>query len=178
MNDPSLLAEAVAALARRHSWAELGRKLGCSEAMVRAVGSGARRPGPQLEAKLLAIYQIGSSPSPAGPSPTPSDPVSSTTAVNAKATASATVRRLERELDRLDADPTSTSRERTSVAGQLTGATRLLAKLSGSLDVTKGQILRSPHWEAMTTALAEALAPWPDATDAAARALRKLEGDT
>jgi hypothetical protein len=112
----------------------------------------------------------------ADPGPT-SEPATIPPAADAKATASATVRRLERELDRLDGDALATARERASVASSLTSATRLLAKLSGALDVTKSQILRSPVWESMTVAIVESLAPWPDASIAVAKALRKLEGD-
>jgi hypothetical protein len=112
----------------------------------------------------------------ADPGPT-SEPAFALPAADAKATASATVRRLERELDRLDGDVLATARERASVASSLTSATRLLAKLSGALDVTKSQILRSPVWESMTVAIVESLAPWPDASIAVAKALRKLEGD-
>jgi hypothetical protein len=95
---------------------------------------------------------------------------------DAKATAEATVRRLEQQLDRLATLGTASARECASVASSLTSATRLLARLSGALDITKSQIERSPHWAGMMATIADALAPYPDAAAAVAKALRASEG--
>jgi hypothetical protein len=87
-----------------------------------------------------------------------------------------TVRRLRRELDRLDDDPEATSRERASVSTALTSATRLLARLSGALEISQSQILRSPHWQAIQQTIVDALRPWPESLAAAHKALQAFGG--
>jgi hypothetical protein len=95
--------------------------------------------------------------------------------LDSRAEAQATVRRLRRELERLDADPKATARERANVAGALTSATRLLAKVDGSAELTVSQVLRSPHWRRVVTVLTDTLRAFPGANEAVGAALRRLE---
>ncbi|MGH7439124.1 MAG: hypothetical protein ACRENE_25835 [Polyangiaceae bacterium] len=95
-------------------------------------------------------------------------------AADSRRVAAETVERLRRQLERLDGDPAATPRERAQVATALTSATRLLAKVSGALDVSPRQIVSSPHWRAIVAALVEALAPYPEAAEAAAKAIATI----
>jgi hypothetical protein len=97
-------------------------------------------------------------------------------AESAETVARDTVRRLRLELDRLDADPEATSRERASVSTALTSATRLLARLSGGLEITMSQILRSPHWQTILATLVSALRGNVEALEAVDRAFKALGG--
>lgn len=87
-----------------------------------------------------------------------------------------TIRRLRQELERLQGDKVATSKERTQISSALTQATRLLAKLTGSLEVSQSQILRSPHWRKLIETMVEAVRPFPGACAAVGEALRGLDG--
>lgn len=87
-----------------------------------------------------------------------------------------TIRRLRLELQRLEGDKLSTAKERTQLSSALTQATRLLARLTGSLEISQSQILRSPHWRKLLEGLGAALRPVPGACAAAAEYFRGLDG--
>jgi hypothetical protein len=86
-----------------------------------------------------------------------------------------TVRELVAELRqdraRLRSDPSATGRDRASVASALASATRLLAKVDGSAEITTPMILRSRQWREVMVLVAETLRPWPDALAALETAL-------
>jgi hypothetical protein len=107
------------------------------------------------------------------PASRPGDPIGDEAA---EAVARDTVNRLRRELDRLDVDTDATSRERASVSTALTSATRLLARLSGALEISQSQILRSPHWQAIQQAVVGALRGNVEALAAVDTALRAFGG--
>jgi hypothetical protein len=86
-----------------------------------------------------------------------------------------TVRRLGRELDRLDGDKGATARERAAVSTSLTSATRLLARLSGQLEVTHSAIVRSTAWGRILRTFDEVFSRHPEATKALAEFARALE---
>lgn len=90
--------------------------------------------------------------------------------------ASEAVDELLDELRRLKRDPTVTATERARVATALTGALRLHARLTGSLEITKGMILRSPHWVEIAETIIAVVAPHPEVATAMAAALDALEG--
>jgi hypothetical protein len=180
----------------------MGRRLECSEASVRAIASGLRVPSRHLRKALQDVYSIApgdfdwkgaarahaepgklrtSKPkAPAVPSLGPTLEASTATldTTDAKAVTESLVARLTKELDRMDSDPAATPRERASVSSSLTSATRLLARLSGALDVTPSQIMRSPHWRPIVAALVSAVAPFEGASAAVAKALRSFEGES
>jgi hypothetical protein len=169
--------------------------------MVRATASGARVPSRHLRKALLEIYAVAPADFDASGPPPARAPTSRASAsrpdasavpnrgavpaapgaldtTDAKAVTEALVARLTKELDRLDSDPEATPRERASVSSSLTSATRLLARLSGALDVTPSQIMRSPHWRPLLAAMVAALAPFEGAAAALAKALRQVEGES
>lgn len=184
----------AAALCKRVGPSAIARKVALTEAAVRLHATGASTPRPAARKRYAKAYGVPlgdwddftaprsppRSPPPASESPPPSAPEpSDPTAVDDEALAVCrdTVARLRRELDRLDADPAGTARERASVSTALVSATRLLARLSGALEVTPtpSSILRSAHWSAVKVALLEALTPIPGALEAMAKALEALE---
>lgn len=61
-----------------------------------------------------------------------------------------------------------------NVANAITASSRLLAKLTGQIDVSETMLLRSMGWARIKTALVEAVRPYPDATRALAEAIEKL----
>jgi hypothetical protein len=60
--------------------------------------------------------------------------------------------------------------EVTKVTREVTSATKVLARLDGSLEVTQGQIRRSPYWRALMLKIEKAIEPFPDAVRAFAKA--------
>jgi transcriptional regulator with XRE-family HTH domain len=171
----------------RHGAAAIARRVGASASAVRAWSKGERRPGPGRREMLAEAYGIEAGSwlrrSTAGKQPTKvvetvAAPFPATDGAESDAltVCRATVARLERELDRLGADPAATARERSSVASALTASTRLLARLTGSIEITPSMILRSPHWLALRTTLMDAIEPVPGALEAWVKALEGLEG--
>jgi transcriptional regulator with XRE-family HTH domain len=200
-------AEAFALLARRFGAAEVARQLKRTPGAVSNWAAGRRAPTAAVRRAIAKRYAVDPSlwdtprppnaaatlrqPAPAVPSRKPVDPRKARRAAThapaqpeeaggeeaAESVARDTVRRLRRELDRLDSDPEATSRERASVSTALTSATRLLARLSGALELSPSQILRSQAWRTIVVALVDALRPIPGACDAAAKCLGTFGGD-
>jgi hypothetical protein len=178
---------ALAALVRRHGPADLARKLRTTARSVERWADGSRSPstsartrikrllkGAQTHAARPARARTSSAPGPAvSPASTAAAPVP---AEDALAVSLDTLRRLRRELDRLEVDPHATSRERAAVTSSLTAATRLHARLTGVLELSESAILRAPRWRAIEQVLVAALTPYPEARDAAAKALRGMAG--
>jgi hypothetical protein len=58
-----------------------------------------------------------------------------------------------------------------SLANAITSAARLLARLSGQLEITEAQIVRSAPWRKLKGLLDQALAPYPEAARSVVRAI-------
>ena len=61
------------------------------------------------------------------------------------------------------------------VATAITSATRLLARLAGSMEITESQIARSEVFRRLTRRCWDALRPYPDACEALTSALEAHE---
>jgi transcriptional regulator with XRE-family HTH domain len=85
-----------------------------------------------------------------------------------RANAVATLKKLRALLD--DVDPRSVP----PVAQAITASSRLLAKLTGQIDVSETMLLRSMGWARIKTALVEAVKPYPEAARALAEAIEKI----
>src|ERR1700722_15814495 len=72
---------------------------------------------------------------------------------NPKAIAAATVDQLRETLHQLSQIDGAQPREISSVATALTAATRLLARLDGTFEITPTMLVRSPAWEEISTAI-------------------------
>lgn len=94
---------------------------------------------------------------------------------NPKAIAAATVDQLRETLKQLSDTDGAQPREISAVATALTAATRLLARLDGTLEITPTMLVRSPAWEELSTGISEALRPWPDAAAAVVEVLSRAE---
>jgi hypothetical protein len=181
---------ALAALVRRHGPADLARKLRTTARSVERWADGSRSPSTSARTRIKRLLK-GAETRAARPARTRKSPQPAPTASPAAVSAAApvpvpaedalavsldTLRRLRRELDRLELDPHATSRERAAVTSSLTAATRLHARLTGVLELSESAILRAPRWRAIEQVLVAALTPYPEALDAAAKALRGMAG--
>lgn len=175
--------DAVAALARRHGFTEIAKRVGVTEGAIRAWASGKSKPLAKARLKLERVFDVvpawfdeDGAGAPAAPpvAVAPSAPVPSLE-VDALEQAQSNVRQLRTEVERLVADPSATPRERAGASAALTQATRLLGRLSGATEITVSQILRSAAWRGMITALIDGLRPIPGACEAAGKVLRELE---
>jgi transcriptional regulator with XRE-family HTH domain len=180
---------ALAALVRRHGATELAKKLGTTARTVERWADGSRSPLPRALSRIKRLLAKGAPTPDAGATPPgrarsqadggeggPEAPGGAPVAYDALGVSEDTLRRLRRELDRLEADPLATSRERAAVTSSLTQATRLHARLTGVLELSESAILRAPRWRAIEQVLVAALTPFPEALDAAAKALRAMGG--
>jgi hypothetical protein len=95
-----------------------------------------------------------------------------------RAVAAANVKRLRSLLARLDTDKNATMRERASISTSLNAATAMLAKLSGAIEITPSQVMRSPAWARVKTRFVDVLRAWPDALEAVGKALLELVGES
>lgn len=68
-------------------------------------------------------------------------------------------------------------REIAALYGQYTNALRHLARLSGSLDITESQVVRSAPFTRVMTVLLDTLRPWPEACKALAGAMSQFNGE-
>jgi transcriptional regulator with XRE-family HTH domain len=168
----------VAAAAKRSSVSDVARRLSVNEKSVRKWLAGESEPREKARAIIRAA--LGARPSkPVEKGDTaPSLPLSRPPDEGAKgevtdhddprANAVATLRYLRELLE-------DVPKERAhSIANAITACSRLLAKLTGQIDVSETMLLRSMGWARIKTALVEAVRPYPDATRALAEAIEKL----
>jgi hypothetical protein len=85
------------------------------------------------------------------------------------------VRQLERELAAAKGNEAYTPKERAALATATTGALRLLARLSGSLEVTQTAITRSAAWSRIMRAFEAVFSRHPECAQACAEFARALE---
>lgn len=184
-------AKTLRAICGRATIAAVATKAGVQESAIRHVLRGRRTPSRKFRTALGSAYGIAldawspsAAPEPGRQASAPAPlargangatvPQGEPTApdLDAKATCTDTIRRLALELERLDSAPDATSRDRAAVASSLTAATRLLARLSGQLEVTQVQIVRSAPWRHLMDLLDEVLAHHPKAASEWAAKLR------
>ncbi len=194
--------QAFAVVVRRIGGPAIAARLGVTRGAVHNWATARKMPTPTARRAIATHYGIatelweaqatagaGAEPKPAraAPAKAPPRPAAAEKPRSAPSKARAddadpvavckdTIRRLRRELERLDGDKLSTSKERAQLSSALTQATRLLAKLTGSLEISQSQILRSPHWRKLLEGLGDALRPVPGASKAAAEYFRGLDG--
>jgi DNA-binding transcriptional regulator YdaS (Cro superfamily) len=155
----------VRAAVKRSGSSAVARKLGVSEAAVRAWAAGERKPkGKSAEAILEKLGGIVSAAVVIGPPILPrritdaSDPPSPDSD-DPRANAVATLRVLRAALEK--ADPCDVP----SIANSITSSSRLLARLSGQIDVTESQVLRSAAWTKLRRIIGAVLAEYPGAIE-------------
>lgn len=185
MASPTEGSVALKRVCERSTFAAVGKLIGASESAVRHYTTGRRTPAEEVRVRIQTVHGISAGlwdvriavVAPVAPPVQAEEPsAAAEDPLDAHSVAEETVRTLRGQLAKLDADPEATSRERASVSTALTSATRLLARTSGSFEVTQATILRSPHWVALKAAIVDALAPVPGALDAMQKALEVYEG--
>ncbi len=190
--------KAFAYVVRRHGGPTVAGALGRSSGAIRNIAAGRRLPGGALVAAIATAYGIpeadwerppeegprsgqgapeavgppGAAAEAMPPPEAPSQPeATASEASDPKALAMKTIERLGRDLD----DPDGTPKERATIATAMTSATRLLAKVSGSIELTPSQVLRSPTWRQLQGVVIDALRPYPQALEAISKALRHFD---
>jgi transcriptional regulator with XRE-family HTH domain len=88
----------------------------------------------------------------------------------------ANVLELKENLRRAKEDPKTSIQERMAITRTIDHALRHLSKVRGETEISRAQILRSPHWAALLEAISVALGPFPEAALAVAKAMRELAG--
>jgi hypothetical protein len=186
----------VAVLAKRLGASAMARKLGLTEAAVRSHATGQAVPRPGARERYLAAYDVpldawgdaGAATlpqdAPASAPPPPMLPSGSSGPPGAAMASSDDAReavvdllrvaRAQLEAAQLDKDVPY--RERAQLITSATGLCRLLARLSGSLDVTEVAIVRSTHWRRLMDLLDGVLAKHPEAAKAWAAKLGEVDG--
>lgn len=174
------------AAVKRSGSSDVARKLGVSEGSVRGWIAGTSVP----RAKACAVIreklgEQGTTAVPHSLTRRPSKPVEKQEALTGsgvapptkgevndhddpRANAVATLRYLRELLE-------DVPKERAhSIANAITACSRLLAKLTGQIDVSETMLLRSMGWARIKTSLVDAVRPYPEAARALAEAIEKL----
>jgi len=176
--------ERLRELVRVHGVGRLEAKLGVAEGTVRGWLDG-RSPQKRMRARAEEVLGVPASSwgEPAGasfrsaarkppPAPVPTPAVRKGEAIappeaddlDPRANAVATLAALRRHLR--DAERSEVS----AIANAITSSSRLLARLTGQLEITESQIVRSVPWRKAMSMLEEALAPYPEAARAVSAA--------
>lgn len=167
------------AAVKRSGSTEVARKLGVSEGSVRGWMAGTSAPRAKACSKIRDALVVGDvarrrekghgetrqATRDPGTAPSTSDV---TDHDDPRANAVATLHKLRVLLDEVPPERAH------NVANAITASSRLLAKLTGQIDVSETMLLRSMGWARIKTALVEAVRPYPDATRALAEAIEKL----
>lgn len=188
----------VRAAVKRHGSSKVARQVGVSEGTVRHWMQGSSEPRPKAREAIRAAFGVTSaqsppetapnghrsSVSPSGIVPKPaqkseSGPIAPTAAVekgeaidvDAANPIETAVHVLEKLLAALQK---ARGARLASIANSITRATKLLAELTGHIEVTESQILRSAAWARLRTAVWGALEDFPEAMRAVNDALERL----
>jgi hypothetical protein len=94
-----------------------------------------------------------------------------------KTVATQTVATLQKAMADLNADPMSPVKEKAQLATALTSATKLLAVLSGSLEITESALVKSAPYARWKKLVTEALRPFPEAARAVLEACDKFAAE-
>lgn len=142
-------------------------------------------PPPRAGEASAPPQRVPEAPPPPTPRPTPKPvalvaPAAPAAGLDPLAVAQSTVVALQEALRSLDSDAEATARERAALGTALVGATRLLARLSGSLEVTQSAICRSAAWARILAAFEKAFDPvkHPGARGAVEDFVKLLQGAT
>lgn len=190
----------IAALVAEHGYAWVDRKLGRGEGTAKAWLTKGRKPQARIRqgvAEALGLapelwdappaagsgHQVststqrasaevgkGEAMAPGAPLPEAEPPAD---ASDARANVEATLRILRMRLAALPAAEKIDALAK--VCNAITASSRLLARLSGQLDVTEAQILRSDAWKKLVRLVRDVLEAFPDAAKALDKAIAEYE---
>ncbi len=181
---------AFAALVQRRGSVAVARELGVRTRNVQRWANGVREPDAGARSAIAALIanaaptlprdarsSTAEEPAPSPSSPSPQTPAPEVGPLDLRAETIEAIRLHRNELRRLEADRTSSPRDRQHAATSLNTALRLLAKLDGAGEVTQGQILRSPAWRRCAAVILEVAAKFPGCSEAMGKAMRELEAE-
>jgi transcriptional regulator with XRE-family HTH domain len=187
--------QAVAGLAAKMGFPEVGRRVGKSEAMVRHVATGLKTPGEVLRAALLEVYGIplewwseppeetkSKKPKAAKVKPAAA-PVSLVTAAPRRPATVSGVGKILEALDELDRmadelrdDAYAKPADRIAVVRTKADIGKALAQLQNEGEVSERAITDSRVWRELMTRSEEVLARYPEAAQALAEILGGFGG--
>lgn len=166
----------VAALAKRLGASAMGRKLEITEAAVRTHASGQTLPRAGVRARYHTAYDVpvaawetpagATIPPPAAPPSPPARPAAPPPPAGELDARTAVVELLHvarAQLEAAQADTDVPYRERAQLITSATGLCRLLARLSGQLEVSEVAIVRSQPWARAMALVREVLQRHPAA---------------
>lgn len=78
---------------------------------------------------------------------------------------------------RLSADRDGSPYEQAKILGILSASLERLARLTGELELTNARVLSLPFWQRIVEVSGEALRKWPDAAEAFAAAVERIEAE-
>lgn len=189
----------LAELAERHSAAEVARRVGSSDTLIRHVAKGRKTPSPAIQQRLLDVWSIpleswrteaspvvSSGTLPAASSSTHPAPPSergpgASSAPRGRRTSAIddladTIERLERTLRTAEADAKLSPSQLASLYRAKVDACDRLAKLRGEGELTGAMLMRSRVWKDLMSALLPVLEKHPAAAEDIATVLEGLEG--
>jgi hypothetical protein len=158
----------VRELAKRLGNREVARRLGADHKAVGSWLAGKTSPGPKAREAIRALAVARETTRAAEP-PAKADGDPPTDTDDPRENARATLKRLRFFLDRAES-----SREAAPLANAITASSRLLAQLTGEIDISEVMLLRSLGWARIKAAMIESVRPYPDALKALADAIENL----
>lgn len=179
---------AIASLARVHGPAELARRIGASESAVRSWVKGERAPSSAARSALRTMLtksgakprmgRSGSTSHQAAPAngarpPEPPSTSGALLAVTAREMAVDQVRELREDIARARLEQVCT-RDLCSLQRALTSALRNLSRLTGELEITESQVMRSSAWTRIKRAVERVLEKHPEVARDLAIALQEM----
>lgn len=165
-DDLQLVRDAVAA----EGSTRVALRIGVGESTVRAWLTGRGKPRAKARDAIRAALAGPTSAVEKGAT-IPGVPLSAGDHADPKANAIATLAVLRRHLIAAPRDQV------TSIANAITSSSRLLARLSGQLEVTQAQVLRSAAWARLQRTILDALDPFPEALRAVADATERIDDE-
>lgn len=188
---PSITAGAVklAALGKKHSFAEIARRIGKTEATVRHHSTGRRAPDEPvrhayaseygLEAELWTRTAVSSTPKVAAKktarTPAPKSKAAAARNLTALEETRANIGKIDAAIKAAEFDEATSPGQLAQLFNSKTNATRMLAQLTGALDVSDAVLVASPAWQRIAGEIVEALKPHPDAAEAVIEVLTRFD---
>lgn len=175
-------ASTLAILGKKHGIVTIAKRIGINESTVRSHSTGNRTPNESVQGLYASLYGIDLGDWTRTATVEKTKKARSAKVPSKELTAIEAARQNIAEIDATIAaakgdDATSTS-NLSSLFNAKTQASRLLAQLTGALDVSETIILKSPAWQRIAQAIADALRDKPDAAKAVFDTLTKLDEAT
>lgn len=169
---------------KRFTLADIARRVGKAEATVRHHASGVRFPDEKTRIAYAEQYgvdatswtKLDEAPSPA---PTTQTVLPKKPKISANSSALEEVRSnlaaIDDAITLAKADKSTPSTHLSALFNSKTAAARMLARLTGALDVSESVIIASPPWQRLVLVIIDALRAHPEAAKAVLAAISKYD---